>query len=202
MNHSSFDLWSPPILDLSLDTFSDDLIHEFDKKRNSLIHSVTESTEAITIPSCTSSSASTLPKDNEDEGSTLEYSQDSVTSSIERKSFGVSDEVIGMAKPYPPRPLQYSPIMAPIRLSSETESTSHSGSSTTHVADTDDTILCSRTLMQADASIQNLSILKEQKTNRKSNSHSLPAIVDRGHTLSPTPGVSMKRRSFFSLRFC
>ncbi|KAI8883989.1 hypothetical protein K501DRAFT_313621 [Backusella circina FSU 941] len=33
---NTFQLWSPPILDLSLDTFSDDLIQQFDKKRQTI----------------------------------------------------------------------------------------------------------------------------------------------------------------------
>ena len=45
-SYSKYQLWSPPTLDLSLDSFSIDLIQEFDKKRT---HIETESKENMVI---------------------------------------------------------------------------------------------------------------------------------------------------------
>ncbi|OBZ86655.1 hypothetical protein A0J61_05297 [Choanephora cucurbitarum] len=200
-------------MDLSLDSFSDDLIQEFDKKRNSfarpaLIVKIEEEHEEVVneLPDSTSSrisSTSFLPTTREQEDNTtledsLSTERSDSSDSSDRRHSALSEATIGpVSKPYPPRPLQYSPIMAPIRLSSDTTSSEVRVTESSHGSNT--TAPCSKAIMQADVPIK---LLKEQKTNRKSNSHSLPAINNREHTSSPMPGSAVKRRSFFSLRFC
>jgi hypothetical protein len=53
---NKFELWSPPILDLSLDTFSDDLIQQFDKKRQT----ISTDNENKNLKDCVSTEAEVL----------------------------------------------------------------------------------------------------------------------------------------------
>ncbi|KAI8079113.1 uncharacterized protein B0P05DRAFT_542420 [Gilbertella persicaria] len=223
MTHT-FELWTPPVLDLSLDSFSNDLIQEFDKTRKSmqsdqLIYQTANdkkqeeqdaNVEDTTVVSPVSS-FTTVPttrehsqtEEEEEEEEQEEIVSTSTTSShlfrksstflkgrlnsTKRTSLVSSPEDISsiVSRQYPPKPLQYSPIVEP-------------------PSDTSVTSLEEAVAVTAVATSSNLSATthhdkRETKPSQAHQNHESRAVVSTG---SPMPSSTTKRRSFFSLRFC
>jgi hypothetical protein len=81
---NKFQLWSPPLLDLSLDSFSNDLIQEFDKTRSTIQLSNTneeEQEQQIKLEEAISSSVTLLQSPNNNTSESIDNDQRVVNSS-------------------------------------------------------------------------------------------------------------------------
>lgn len=268
-SYSKYQLWSPPALDLSLDTFSNDLIQEFDKSRSNIDlnekkqatvsivdekepesnttankHDLDEAiikiapvernglnqTNAV-LPTSDPSSV-TLPSS---EGETSLHDEETAsTANLFRKSStflkkklslnggsNKKDEIGSIqstnaediteivSRQYPPKPLQYSPVVEP----SPSNHTSISTASQLHFEQKNKDVENTSTIK---SSIRNsishnkrasapISLASNSTTDQSPSS--LPAVT---RAITTTPAVvatsntpsAPKRRSFFSLRFC
>jgi len=149
--NSDFKLWSPPLLDLSLDSFSNDLFQEFDKTRLNVQDS-NNNNNVAQVPAASSpisSSSATLPspskeasiqqqqqpqqpqmeeEESEDTSSAANLFRKSSTflkkklstnssqrnSAISTATTNNADDISSIvSRQYPPKPLQYSPIIEP-----------------------------------------------------------------------------------------
>ncbi|EPB82578.1 hypothetical protein HMPREF1544_10662 [Mucor circinelloides 1006PhL] len=147
--NSDFKLWSPPLLDLSLDSFSNDLFQEFDKTRLNVQDSNNNAAQVPAASSPISSSSATLPspskeasiqqqqqpqqpqmeeEESEDTSSAANLFRKSSTflkkklstnssqrnSAISTATTNNADDISSIvSRQYPPKPLQYSPIIEP-----------------------------------------------------------------------------------------
>ncbi|KAG2203996.1 hypothetical protein INT46_007021 [Mucor plumbeus] len=151
---NDFKLWSPPLLDLSLDSFSNDLFQEFDKTRLNIqddneTNQVQTQNKVPSLSSYISTSSITLPSpskdaslqqnqqqqqqqqqqnEEEDSPSTINLFRKSSTflkkklstnssqrnSAISTSTTNNADDISNIvSRQYPPKPLQYSPIIDP-----------------------------------------------------------------------------------------
>lgn len=145
---NDFKLWSPPLLDLSLDSFSNDLFQEFDKTRLNIqdgnesnqaqiqdkipLSSSHISTSSVTLPSPSKEASLQQSQQQQNEGedssSTANLFRKSSTflkkklstnssqrnSTISTCTTNNTEDISSIvSRQYPPKPLQYSPIIEP-----------------------------------------------------------------------------------------
>ncbi|KAI8640939.1 hypothetical protein BD408DRAFT_419047 [Parasitella parasitica] len=136
---NDFKLWSPPLLDLSLDSFSNDLFQEFDKTRLSIQdgdESDIQTQDKVPPAPALSSKENSLKQqhqeqeqDEEEDGSSaanlfrksstflkkkLSTNGSQRNSAISTATINNAEEISNIAsRQYPPKPLQYSPIIEP-----------------------------------------------------------------------------------------
>ncbi|CAO3692275.1 unnamed protein product [Rhizopus stolonifer] len=212
---SSFQLWSPPALDLSLDSFSTDILSQFGKQepRNSIIEinpnsQVTDSSESLDLSPVEPNRSSVLYESrvscSMDRGATpslMEESSIKRSSSFrksrisQRESVEITaDSILSVTNDPPspssfsPKPLEYAPVM---ELPSETIEPDQQ-SVVSSVSSKQEYLT-----VQVDTESLAASQLTEKDPVEKEVPES-PTTPERGVCTSTQP----KRRSIFFFRFC
>ncbi|GAA5812016.1 hypothetical protein MFLAVUS_005465 [Mucor flavus] len=263
---NKFQLWSPPLLDLSLDSFSNDLMQEFDKTRtgqahlkkmdnttleqleslevnntsnhrnNSILSSSSPIDSSVTLPPSereTSfheqqqqeedfSSSSTanlfrksstfLKKKLSQSGASKKDENSSISTTTTTNTTTNAEDNISniISRQYPPKPLQYSPVVEPPSdilqtINSDNESSFAASSIHTNTLPRSSRDIAPALKSNAGTTHQNrmshpISITSTA-TSVSANTP-VPAPTTAATTATNTQSSAPKRRSFFSLRFC
>ncbi|GAA5795306.1 hypothetical protein EDC94DRAFT_238022 [Helicostylum pulchrum] len=260
---SKFQLWSPPLLDLSLDSFSNDLMQEFDKTRTGQAHlekldnnttqeqleslEVNHRNNSILSSSSPIASSVTLPPSEREisfheQQQEEDFSSSSSTANLFRKSSTFLKKKLSqsgasttlkkdenssisttntedisniISRQYPPKPLQYSPVVEPPSdilqtINSDNESTFAASSIHTNTLPRSTRDIAAPALKSNSASTHRMShpiSITSTVTSVSANNTPVPAPTTAATTTNTTTTTNTqssapKRRSFFSLRFC
>ncbi|KAI9470592.1 MAG: hypothetical protein EXX96DRAFT_584969 [Benjaminiella poitrasii] len=225
---NSFQLWSPPTLDLSLDSFSNDLIQEFDKKTRfcytdelpipKSIHQPETTTTNITeksylIVSTSSENTLSCPDDNTVQQEVIvEVNSDLSSESSNKQNDLITDQQndnrssidkkernsVISLPQYPPKPLQYSALIDP---PSDDIMPSTNMDNNPLVAGKDGE-KDNRTISEIYPTMTYTKADSPLTNNKRNKSSSVAGKMNNIASSDQNHKVSPKRRSFFSLRFC
>lgn len=265
-SYSKYQLWSPPALDLSLDSFSNDLIQEFDKSRNNidlvekkqttlnivdekevdrnsenkhhqnedikaaLVESSDHNHTSIILPTPDPSSVTFPPSECE---TSLHDEEAPSTANLFRKSStflkkklsqnggsSKKDEICSIqttnaeditdivSRQYPPKPLQYSPVVEPSSSNHTSISTASQLQSAQNSKDMENASTLKSSIRNSVSNKRASNPISLVSNSTSDNSPSSLPTVTRAITTTPagasasTATSTPKRRSFFSLRFC